>query len=87
MLTTSLLYIFYWFSWILTEPIRLFDNVSINSYFGSAVDTAGSYFSTINTIFPIDTLMIIVELFIAVETGIGIYKIIMWIIHRIPGQG
>lgn len=86
MISTAVLWIIYSAVFLLTSPIRLLSDVSVTNGFGSAVTTASTYIGTFDKFFPVSTLLILVGLFTSIEIGIALYKIIMWIIKRIPTQ-
>jgi len=85
MITNGLLFLLYMIVLILTRPLLLFPDVSIESGFGSAIATATSYLANFNQILPLTTLFQIIGLIIIIEIAISGYKIVMWIIKKIPG--
>lgn len=86
MIVSAILYIVYYTLYLLLSPIFLFSDVSANSGFGQAVANSTHYLASINVFFPVDTLMVILSLTLTVETIIAGYKLIMWVIRRIPTQ-
>lgn len=86
MILTGLLTLIYYMVLLLTSPLRLLDDVSVESGFGSSIATAGGYINNINNFFPISTLMTIFLIILGIELGIAVYKLIMWLLRRIPTQ-
>ena len=86
MITDLILGGIYAFVFLVTYPLRLLSDVVMPTQFSSAVTTANSYLSTANGIFPVDTLIQVVGIFLLIETGVILYKLIMWIIKRFPTQ-
>lgn len=87
MITEIIITIFYGILWVLISPIRLLGDVSVNSSVAAAISTASGFLASINTFLPATTLLTILGIFLGVEVSILIYKLIMWVIRRIPGQG
>lgn len=85
MITDIILNLLYWAIYLFTAPIRLLPNASIPSEIASAVSSIGGYLGAIDFIVPISTIIIILGLFIAIEFAIFSYKVIMWVIRKIPG--
>ena len=84
MITTALLNIFYLFIYTLTSPLRLLSDVSLPASLTSSIQTANTYLSAIDFVFPVSTFLIIFGLILGIETFIITYKIIMWLIRKIP---
>lgn len=87
MITTAVLYLLYYMVYIITYPLTLFADVSADSTITSAVTTANSYLAFLNPILPMSTVWLLVALILATEVIIMGYKLIMWVVRRIPGQG
>lgn len=86
MITTAILVIIYVFVDILIYPITLLPTVTLQSGFGEAVLTSSHYLANIADIIPLVSLFSVLGIIIAIELGVMIYKIIMWIIRRVPTQ-
>lgn len=84
MITNAIIYIFFFIVYGITTPLRLFDNVSLDGNFISSVTTATTYISVFDSFLPVTTLVIIFGLFLAFETAYFTYKLIMWLIKKIP---
>lgn len=86
MITTGIIYLIYGLVFAVTFPIRNLADVSMATNFNTSITTANGYISSFNTIFPIDTIGQILTLFLAIEGAVLTYKLIMWLIRRIPTQ-
>jgi len=87
MIVTSLLILLYVIVDVLTMPLLLLGDVSMNSSFTTALSTGLSYYANMALFFPpSSTLLTIIVLIATMETAIATYKIIMWVVRRIPGQ-
>lgn len=84
MITNALIYIVFFIVYGITAPLRFLDNVTLDNDFISSVTTASTYISAFNTLLPITTLLTIFGLFLAFETVYFTYKLIMWLIKKIP---
>lgn len=88
MITNAILFTFYkLLNNVFLYPILVQPDVSLTSGVGSAIATAGTYLANINVIFPLSTLLICLGVILTMESVILIYKLVMWVIRRIPGQG
>lgn len=67
------------------SPILLLPSLSVESDSAQAVLTASSYINNINNFFPLNTFLIILFLILSIEAGIMTYKIINWLLKKIPG--
>lgn len=86
MITNGLIYLIYGLVYLITLPIQKLADVSMSSNFASSITTANGYISSFNSIIPVDTIGQILTLFLAIETAVLTYKLIMWLIRRIPTQ-
>jgi hypothetical protein len=84
MITNTILYLFYLFIYTLTAPLRLFNDVSLPNDLVNAIQTTNSYLRSINFIFPVSTFLTILSLILTIEGFIILYKIINWLIRKIP---
>ena len=84
MITNAFIYILYLIVYGITAPLRLFSDVSLDSNFLGSVTTASDYISAFNTFLPLVTLLSIFGLFLAFEGSYFTYKLIMWVIKKIP---
>lgn len=84
MIITALLnLIFIVLSFILT-PISLLGDVSLPANFTIAITNSAGYYNSLNTLLPMDTMIQILELSLAIEGAYLTYKLIMWVIQKIP---
>jgi len=86
MITTFILYVIYALVWALTSPFRLVADVTVDSGIGGAITTAVTYFANLNAILPLSTIATCLGLILGVELIISVYKIVMWVIRRLPTQ-
>jgi hypothetical protein len=84
MITNAFIYILYLIVYGITAPLRLFNDVSLDSSFLASVTTASDYISAFNTFLPLTALLSIFGLFLAFESSYFTYKLIMWIVRKIP---
>ncbi len=85
MITSFLLTLIYNVINLIITPIREAAVVTLDSNIGTAIATASNYLANINQVFPATTLLTVFSLFLSIEFLIFSYKIVMWIIRKIPG--
>jgi hypothetical protein len=85
MIISFIISIWYGLIWLLTSPLRLLPNASIPANITAAVGSANTYLSAIDFIFPIDIFITIFGMLVSVEISLMLYKVIMWVIKKIPG--
>lgn len=86
MISTMFLYIIYGLVYGLTSPLRLLEDVTLNTSLSSAAINAYNYINTIVDLFPTLTLITVFLIYIAVHNYMSIYKFIQFILRRIPTQ-
>ena len=86
MILDIILNLIYGFIWVITSPLRLLTDATLPANISNSISTMGGYIQAIDIILPISTLFSILLLYISIEAGIFSYKIIMWVIRRIPTQ-
>jgi hypothetical protein len=84
MISNFVLYLLYGVVYGLTYPIRILSDVSLSSDFTSTITTFNNYLAGLNFIFPLSTLITIIGLFLGIEVFILLYKIMNWLIRKIP---
>jgi hypothetical protein len=84
MITDALLNMIYYFIYAITSPLRLLGDVTLNSNFTSSITTASGYYHSVNTIIPMDTMITILGISLAIELAYATFKVIMWVIKKIP---
>lgn len=67
-------------------PLKQLPDVSLGTGFTDAINTANGYLSALNDIIPIDTILTLLGVYVAIETAYFTYKFIMWVIKRFPTQ-
>lgn len=69
-----------------TAPFRLTPVVSLPSGITSSIAHASAYVSSLDTIFPVhETVYIFLYVFVLYEVALFAYKLINWVIRKIPG--
>jgi hypothetical protein len=86
MIIDGILNLVYGFISLVITPITSLADVTMSSSFSSSINTANGYLSSFNNFIPMDTLGQILVIFVAIELAIIIYKLIMWVVRRIPTQ-
>jgi len=87
MITDFLFYLLFSTLSVILIPIKALSDVSLPAGFTSAITALGGYTSAMNSILPVDTLITIIALILGIETVIVAYKLIMWVIKKIPFIG
>lgn len=85
MIVDAILYVLYGATYIFTAPLRLLSDVVLPTAMTNALTTASGYLAAINSFFPVDTLISVLALILAVEGYILLYKGLKWIWSKIPG--
>lgn len=84
MITTALLLILYGVISLLLTPISLLADVTLNGNFASSLTTASGYYHALNSILPVDTMLIIFGISLTFELAYLTFKVIMWVLAKIP---
>jgi hypothetical protein len=84
MIIDAIIYVLYGVVYLITSPLRLLSDVTLPAQITSTITAVGSNLALLDTILPVDNLLIIMGLFLTIETGIFFYKGIMWTIKKIP---
>ena len=84
MIITALLNTIFVFLNFLLTPLSSMADVVLNSSFASSLSTASGYYHSLNGILPVDTMIEILGVSLAFEGGYLIFKLIMWVIAKIP---
>lgn len=87
MITTAILYMLYAAIVAFTAPLRFLNDVSLDSGVSAAINTAGGYLAALDPFIPIYTLLQIIGAILTIELLIILYKVVMWIVRKIPGVG
>lgn len=86
MITNAIIYALYQIVHFVAFPVLALDNVVFPDGFYTAISSIAGYLSALNKFLPIDTILIILEISIAIEVAYLTYKLIMWVIKRFPTQ-
>lgn len=89
MITNALLFIIYAIVFGLANvTILLLPDVSLSSGISTAISTATQYIAAIYNIMPIviTAIFICFAVILVLEIFLGGYKLLMWVIRRLPGQ-
>jgi len=84
MILDFIIYLLWGITYGLTYPLRIMADVSLSTNFAETISTANNYLAGLNFILPLSTLMTIIGLFIGIEVAIFAYKLINWLIRKIP---
>lgn len=71
---------------IVNGLVGLLPGVTASSGFSAGIHTAAEYMSGINVIVPVDTLLTILFFLVAFEAAYLLFKVIYWVIRRLPTQ-
>jgi hypothetical protein len=85
MIATGILFIINAFLYTLTLPFRLLPDVVLPDAINSAIASTNGSLSGLNSILPIDTLLLVLGAMIVLEIAILSFKGLNWIIRKIPG--
>jgi len=69
---------------VILTPILLLPNASLPVDLNTSLVAAGSYLKALDYFFPISTLFTILALYIVIEGGIMLWKLINWGLKKIP---
>lgn len=86
MITDAILLLVYYILLVITLPITLLPDVSVTSDVGNAITSAVQYIAPWNAFLPIGTIFAIFGAILTVELLVALYKLIMWMLRRIPTQ-
>jgi len=84
MITTAIFYILYASLSLVLIPIKVLPDATLPVELTDTISTASTYLAGINTIVPFGTLFTVFALFLTIELSIFVYKLVMWVIKKIP---
>jgi hypothetical protein len=84
MIFTAILTILYGVVYAVISPLLLFSDASLPSGITSSISTASEHLAAVDVFVPVGTIIAILTSFIVIETGIFVFKMVMWIIKKIP---
>lgn len=87
MIISFWLTLLYGFVAVITAPLRLLADVTVNQSIAETIGTVSRYLRSINDVVPVDHFLTALALIVTIELGIATYKVIMWIIHLVRGSG
>ena len=70
----------------ITSPLRLAPDVSLPENLTDNLASISAYLNVFSDYLPINTIILILSSYLGIELVIGLYKIIMWVVKRIPTQ-
>jgi hypothetical protein len=79
------MYLLYGAVLLLTLPLRLLPDVTLPIGLSNSIVTANGYLSAFNAFLPIGTALQVFSAILIIEAGVITYKLIMWILTKIPG--
>jgi len=84
MIATAILELLYLAISVFLIPIKQLPDATLPANILTAISTAQGYFSSFSFVFPVSTFLAIIGLVLTIEAGVMIYKVIMWLIKKIP---
>lgn len=84
MITDFFLNLIFNFLNFLLKPIAEMNDVVFSGEFTSSIQTFSSFVKSLDSVIPIDTLLTILGILLTMEGVYLIYKVIMWVIKKIP---
>ena len=84
MITTAILDLLYGLIHLIITPILLLPDVVLNANFTTSLATASGFYHSLNAILPVDNMLEILAFDLVFEGFYLLYKIIMWVIQKIP---
>jgi hypothetical protein len=84
MIITAILNLLYTFISFVLLPLSLMSDVSLNSAIETSLATANGYYRSLDVILPMDTILQILGVVLTLEGAYLIYKVIMWVIKKVP---
>lgn len=85
MIATAIVFILSKLLFVLTLPFRILPDVVLPDGVNSAIASASGSLAGLNSIVPIDTLIIVLKAMIVLEIAILAFKGLNWLIRKIPG--
>lgn len=85
MITDILLNIIYQFVYTISLAVSSFGDVAADNNITTAITTFKTYYVSLNSYLPIDTIVAIVAFSLAFEGVYFLYKLIRWGYQKVPG--
>jgi hypothetical protein len=86
MISGYLLYLLYWILMLITLPLRVLPDATLPSEFTGTIATASGYIMFMEDLVPMQNILQYLGLIVLFEVGILSWKLINWVLRRIPGQ-
>jgi len=84
MITNAILALLYGVMLLLTLPIRVLPDVVVDAAIVTAIAEASVALGTLQTVFPVNTVITIILLFLATELSILVWHSANWLYRKIP---
>lgn len=84
MITELLLTFIYTIIQVIISPIILLPDVSMSSSLATSIHTASGYIASFNNFLPLTTMLSILGIYLVIEGAVLTYRLIMWVIKKIP---
>lgn len=84
MISTIILLILYTLIRIFTYPLTLLPDMTFNESFHTGLVATGNYLANLNAVFPLVTLFTVLGFILVIEKASLAFKIINWLIRKIP---
>lgn len=86
MISGYLLFLLYWILMLITLPLRVLPDATLPAEFTGTIATGASYIMFMEDLVPMQNILQYLGLIVLFEVGILSWKLINWVLRRIPGQ-
>lgn len=84
MITSAIITVFIIFGSSIVWFLQLFGTATLPEGLVSAIASLSGYYSSLNTIFPVDTLLQILAFELTIELAIFTYRLVRWSYQKMP---
>lgn len=84
MILSAFFYLVYLVLLVATSPLRLLADVSLSATFSGGIESASTFISALNQVLPMTTILAIILFDLTFEGFYFAYKVIYWILKKIP---
>jgi len=84
MITNAVLAIILGLAGFFISFLELFGEAELPAGISNSLPDFAGYYSTMNTIFPVDTVLVIIAAQVVIETSIMVYRLVKWTWEKIP---
>jgi hypothetical protein len=84
MITAFIINVFFSFLGVFTSPIRLLSDVTLPADMNAALGHVGATLGLADSFLPIGTLLGVITFYVGTEIIILGYKLVNWLIRKIP---